>query len=205
MKSSRLLRIVGLMLGTGLATAGGTGAWAGPTLEFDVPGYAGQTVPTGINDSGLIVGTLAPTFASVFNAQTYLKLDVQAGDVGFVGSVGNFTTFSAPGASGTFASGVNNAGEVVGTYQVGAGASAVTHGFTYQNGAFTTIDAPGATSTAVGGVNNLGQLVGNYTNAQGTFGFVDTNGVFQTIPAPPAPTTTFVNGQVVGTPGFLSP
>ena len=65
--------------------------------------------------------------------------------------------------------GVNNYDEVVGTYTVGSGTSAVMHGFTWtpQHG-FTTVDDPhGIGTTTINGVNDHGQLVGFYVDSAG--------------------------------------
>ena len=86
-----------------------------------------------------------------------------------------FISLAVPGASSTMALGVNNADEVVGTYTVGSGDSAVMHGFTWtpQHG-FSTVDDPhGAGTTTINGVNDFGQLVGFYVDANGnTDGFL---------------------------------
>jgi hypothetical protein len=114
---------------------------------------------TSINDSGDIAGNI--------------------GSDGFLLTHGGrFITLSAPGASSTMALGVNNYDEVVGTYTVGSGSSAVMHGFTWtpQHG-FTTVDDPhGAGTTTINGVNDHGQLVGFYTTDNGniTNGFLAT-------------------------------
>src|SRR5580700_900495 len=80
-----------------------------------------------------------------------------------------FISLAVPGASSTMALGVNNSDEVVGTYTVGSGSSAVMHGFTWtpQHG-FSTIDDPhGIGTTTLNGVNGFGQLVGFYVDANG--------------------------------------
>jgi hypothetical protein len=104
-----------------------------------------------------------------------------AGNIGSDGFLltrgGHFITLSAPGASATMALGVNNFDEVVGTYSVGSGTSAVMHGFTWtpQHG-FTTVDDPhGIGTTTINGVNDHGQLVGFYVDgANNTDGFLAT-------------------------------
>ena len=50
---------------------------------------------------------------------------------GFLKTGGTFINLAVPGASSTMALGVNDHDEVVGTYTVGTGSSAVTHGFTW--------------------------------------------------------------------------
>jgi hypothetical protein len=88
-----------------------------------------------------------------------------------------FISLAVPGASSTMALGVNNSDEVVGTYTVGSGSSAVMHGFTWtpQHG-FSTVDDPhGLGTTTINGVNDFGQLVGFYVDANGnTDGFLAT-------------------------------
>jgi probable HAF family extracellular repeat protein len=86
---------------------------------------------------------------------------------------GRTLTIAMPGASATQAFGLNDAGEVVGTYTTGTGNNAVTHGFTWMNGKFTTVNYPMASSTTINGVNDEGDIVGFYTDAKGnTDGFV---------------------------------
>ena len=90
---------------------------------------------------------------------------------------GQFIDLAAPGAASTMALGVNARNEVVGTYTVGSGSSAVMHGFTWtpQHG-FSTVDDPhGAGTTTINGVNDFGQLVGFYVDGNGnTDGFLAT-------------------------------
>jgi hypothetical protein len=86
---------------------------------------------------------------------------------------GRFITLAFPGATMTQAFGVNDSDEVVGTYTMGSGNSAVTHSFTWWNGKFAIVDIPGASSTSINGINDEGDLVGFYTDAKGnTDGFV---------------------------------
>jgi len=86
---------------------------------------------------------------------------------------GKFTTLAYPGATATQAFGLNDSGEVVGTYTTGSGNAAVTHGFTWRAGKWASFNINGASSTAINGVNNEGDLVGFYTDAKGnTDGFL---------------------------------
>jgi hypothetical protein len=82
---------------------------------------------------------------------------------------GQFTDLVAPGASSTMALGVNDNDEVVGTYTVGSGSSAVMHGFTWTpRGGFQTVDDPhGMGTTTINGVNDAGDLVGFYVDSAG--------------------------------------
>ena len=80
-----------------------------------------------------------------------------------------FTTLNVPGASETQAFGINNAGQVVGTF---ANSGSGSHGFINTGGTFTTLDVPGASGTGAGGINNAGQVVGFFRDSSGQHGFV---------------------------------
>jgi hypothetical protein len=135
----------------------------------------------GINDSGQIVGT------------------------NFILNGGNLTTLSVPGAIVTLAYGINNAGQVVGSYYDGT----TDHGFLLSGGTYTTINVPSADRTEVRGINNLGQIVGEYYNVLLAGGgykyenvFLYGGGIFTTIDDP-AGTDTVLSGindqgQIVG-------
>jgi probable HAF family extracellular repeat protein len=61
------------------------------------------------------------------------------GNSGFLLSGGSFTTLTVPGASQTYAYGINNAGQIVGYYK---GSDRMAHGFLLSGGSYTTIDLP---------------------------------------------------------------
>ena len=88
---------------------------------------------------------------------------------GFLLSHGKLIDLAVKGASSTMALGVNNLDEVVGTYTVGSGSSAVMHGFTWTaKHGFTPVDDPhGIGTTTINGVNDKGQLVGFYVDSAG--------------------------------------
>jgi|HubBroStandDraft_6_1064221.scaffolds.fasta_scaffold01122_12 YVTN family beta-propeller protein len=93
-----------------------------------------------------------------------------------------FLTVDVPGAASTLVLGINNAGQMVGSY---TDASSVTHGFSLTGGVFTTIDFPGATLTEAVGINNVGEIVGSYNDSQGVgHGFLLSNGTFTSITDP---------------------
>jgi len=76
----------------------------------------------------------------------------------------NYTTIDDPGATqGTVASGINDAGQIVGTYLTGAGV----HGFVDSGGTFTTLDDPSGIKTFATGINSAGHIVGYYTDSGG--------------------------------------
>jgi hypothetical protein len=103
----------------------------------------------------------------------------------------NLTTIIDPNAPliccidhDTLAAGINNSGEIVGSYYAGG-----FKGFIDNNGNFTTINNPNGGNTFLNGINDLGQIVGY----SGNDGFVDTNGTFTTVDDPDA-TSTVVSG-----------
>ena len=114
-----------------------------------------------------------------------------------------FTTFDV-GSRFTAASGNNDLGQIVGTYDNGG----PSHGFfTPNNGAtFTTIDIPGAFQTAASKINNTNWIVGNYDDLSfNEHGYVTPDlGVTHITIDPPGTTFTDANGvnnagQIVGT------
>jgi hypothetical protein len=88
---------------------------------------------------------------------------------GFLKIGRTFIDLAVPGASSAMALGVNDHDEVVGTYTVGSGSTAVMHGFTWKPGhGFTTVNDPnGVNTTTINGVNDAGDLVGFYVDAAG--------------------------------------
>jgi probable HAF family extracellular repeat protein len=134
---------------------------------------ASQTSLSGINASGRIAGGHS---YSVGFSQYYYS---------FVYNGNTFTTVAGPN-SGAGATGINDAGQVVGLFSDSTG----THGFLNTNGALTTINDPDATvsngtsATEALGLNNAGQIVGIFFSAGSWNGFLDTNGTFTTINDP---------------------
>jgi probable HAF family extracellular repeat protein len=92
---------------------------------------------------------------------------------------------------GDQASGVNNAGAVVGV--------AGSYGYLYYNGSYTTLADPLGTYTKAQGINDAGQIVGYYLDSSGAFasGFVYTDGVYTTLSVP-----SFLAGQNIFTRGI---
>ena len=120
----------------------------------------------------------------------------------FASPIYSFTTIDVPGASETFAEGINNSGQIVGSFNVFS--TLMTHGFLDINGSFITIDFPGVTgATNAYGINNTGQIVGAFSGTGGLAqGFLDTGGSFSNIDVPGATATIprGINdsGQIVG-------
>src|SRR4051812_28330883 len=88
-----------------------------------------------------------------------------------------FTQIDYPGSLSTDARGINNDGDIVGSYDS-------SHGYLLSGGIFTTIDRPGALETRLKGINNAGQIVGTYNNE--AHSFVLSGGTFTTIDFPGA-------------------
>jgi probable HAF family extracellular repeat protein len=105
-----------------------------------------------------------------------------------------FTTLDDPSASKgtTEASGINDAGQIVGTFSDSKG----THGFIVSNGIFTTLDDPAATfGTFAAGINNSGTVVGSFSDAGFTFeGFIKSSGGYTTLDDPLATGDTVLQG-----------
>jgi len=112
-----------------------------------------------------------------------------------------FVTIDVPGSEGTVARGLNNSGQIVGTFTQ----ASRTLGFLYDAGTFSPIEFPGAILTNPSGINNAGQIAGFYDLDDGAnhHGFLYADGSFSTIDAPGATATQALGindlGQVVGT------
>ena len=176
--------------------------------QIDVPG-AQATLAGGINRVEQIVG--------MFCSTTTCSLDYASSSQGFlldhVG--GAFTMINFPGALGTAATAINDAGEIVGNYSVCKGSDVESkvlqppctfiqqHGFLLSGGTYTTVDPSGSIGTMLGGINNSGEISGSYIDASSkTHGFVFSSGVFTIVDYPGASGTEVygVNdkGQIVG-------
>ena len=75
-----------------------------------------------------------------------------------MGGNGVYTTIDVTGGTNTDPVGINNLGQIVGSYQDATG----THGFLFSNGIYTTIDGPLGNYTELHGINDYGQIVGFY-------------------------------------------
>jgi hypothetical protein len=145
---------------------------------IDYPGSTGTAV-SGINDAGQMVGAFATTTCG--NHPPTQCPGVQ----GFFFDGSAFTTIDFPGATDTWAHGINNAGTIVGRFIDPSGTQ---HGFLLDANGFTQIDAPGAIQTGLAGINDAGQMVGGFQDSGLTFHglFVDVDGTSATIDYPNA-------------------
>src|SRR5258708_3959725 len=94
-----------------------------------------------------------------------------------------FTTIDVAGSFGTVASGINDTGQIVGSYN---GVSINPYdGFLLSGGSYTTFDVPSAFSTHALGSNNVGQMVGGYVDRLGTsHGFLRSGSSYTTLDLP---------------------
>jgi probable HAF family extracellular repeat protein len=80
-------------------------------------------------------------------------------------SRGSYATLNDPlGVDGTFATGINDKGQIVGYYFDNRHNE---HGFLYSGGVYTTIDDPLGSGTYATGINDEGQIVGYYIVGNG--------------------------------------
>jgi len=108
-----------------------------------------------INDRGYVVGQI---------------IDAVGFAHGFLLSGGVVTTIDFPGASDTYALGINESGTVVGYWDlVDANGNVLAyHGFICNDGVIAQFDFPGSVDTSLFGVNARGELVGGCTWVTGT-------------------------------------
>jgi len=81
-------------------------------------------------------------------------------------------TISFPGAVSTGVYGINNSGDVVGSYYDGT----KLHGYVFAGNDYKTIDYPGAADTSLRNINESGKVVGWYNLDGEGFGFNETYG-----------------------------
>jgi hypothetical protein len=147
----------------------------GKITILNYPGADG-TIVLGINDFGHVVGQY---WGNLFG-QGLQRFH------GFLWKNGKYTTIDAPfsEAMATTLSGINNAGQIIGTYfHHRAGSPDINEydsevAFLYDNGNFTQLKFPGAqipfccgAETFPMDINNLGQVVGSTYDSEGNFQF----------------------------------
>src|SRR6266852_1493694 len=120
-----------------------------------------------------------------------------------------FKTIDFPGAPNSFATDLNDSGQVVGEYQYGTSFGTQRYGYLLSDSVFTSIIFPGSTWTRAVGINRYGDIVGDYiiSNGDGTpsghdFGYLLRGGVFTQIRFPNSDSTIpagiNANGDIVG-------
>ncbi len=157
--------------------------------KIDYPD-AVDTLPTGINDRGHVVG---------------YYVDARGRTHGFVWRNGRFSRVDTPRGTAATPVDINDRGEVVGLRRDAAGEM---HGFLLSDGRYTTFSAPGAQTTIPFGINDGGQIVGytaddpNRTGARGFLLADGAEGPFTPIAFPGAPRSLALGindqGHIVG-------
>jgi hypothetical protein len=195
-------QVIGISNGASPATVGfyvkggvthgfaNTGGQAGTFTTVDDPGFA-FTQLLGINHSGTTAAGYWTTDPAGLTGQL----------AGFVSGGPSFAhpTFTGinhllPMNDNSQATGVNDAGKVVGFYQLTPNSAPTFKGFEDVNGVISTIKFPGAVSTQALGINDKGSIVGDYVDSFGVMhGFLDIGGNFTTID-PTGSTSTTANG-----------
>ncbi len=100
--------------------------------------------PEGVNKFGTIVGSYSDSANKLH---------------GFLYHAGTYVSLNFPGAFGTSALGINDAGQIVGWYVLRG--TYGSRGFIYSNGQYSTVLVNGAPSISVNAVNNLGHIYGD--------------------------------------------
>jgi hypothetical protein len=177
MKSKRAFELLVVTLAMGAISAAQTFT----SHPIRIPGGSNVLV-TGINDSGEMVANYTDSGGSAHCVMISGSTRTQIVDPNEVGT--------GPG-KGTSCWGINNAGEIVGSY------SAVTwgNGFTYSAGTYADVIVPSATAgTTAYGLNNMGQIVGSYADNTGQYGFLYTvsSGTYTSLTVPGATATLAV-------------
>jgi len=186
--------------------------------NFDFP-FADFTDAFKLNNSGTLVGQYATNFP--------VHGFVLSGAMGLTGppSPCQFLSFDYPDSRNSAALGINNAGQIAGSYRLrgnpgrhgflatptvgGNGAQnnacQETASFSTRHGAsFESFDFPGSTNTQATAITPAGEIVGRYSSADGRqHGFVLHDGVFTPVDVPGATFSTDVawvnaSGEIVG-------
>ena len=113
----------------------------------------------------------------------------------------SFQTIDFPGAQTTVLNGINNRGQIVGSFYLPNGH---THGLALQQGIFKAFSYPGAVTSALTRINDNGTVIGFYFSGTSDVYFMLTSGNTLTTLAYPGALFTYANdlnnhGQVVGT------
>jgi hypothetical protein len=153
----------------GFAQTGGT------FTVVDEPGGS-FTQLLGINKGGTTAAGYFTTDPTGLTLQTAM---IAEGGPSFLGAIFVDINPLLPANFNSQATGVNDAGTVVGFYQDAMGNSTA---FTDNSGAITSFSFPGAVSTQALGINDLGEIVGDYVDSGLVMhGFLDNAGVFTTL------------------------
>ncbi|MGA2061996.1 MAG: hypothetical protein ABSG67_16035 [Thermoguttaceae bacterium] len=117
-------------------------------VEYSVT-YMGNFVPTGINNSGDVIGNSSAESGA---SQAVLY------------SNGILTNLKTLGGPENWAFGINNNGQIVGVSEITDGPF---HAFLYDKGQMNDLGTFGGASSDADGINNDGQIAANYETADG--------------------------------------
>lgn len=160
----------------------------GAFQEIDFPG-ADETFPAAVNDKGVIVGSMQNSTGvhgfEFVNGQ-FSIVDCPNGNESFVNGINNAgdlvlscgaagsyefapargfvpVVFPAAILGGTAANGINNLGDIIGSY---IGNDGGRHGFLLSAGSPSTIEPMGSTFAVADGINDQGEITGFYNDNQ---------------------------------------
>jgi hypothetical protein len=102
--------------------------------------------------------------------------------MGFIYSNGHYTRLFIPGSGGGVASGLNNIGDVVGSFDD----NGVTKGFVDSEGKYRTVYVPGSSYTDTSGINDSGTISGRFETGSGIKGFLYSGGSYTKLSIPGA-------------------
>ena len=142
---------------------------------IDVPGAGplNGSIATGINDTGVIVGTFT-TEGTDFRSH------------GFILSDQTLTSFDVPDSSTTQLGGINNLGQISGRYFPAPGL-VIARGFVKEGESYTYFSFPDAQSpagTSPSDINDAGQIVGEVLTGTGFEGFLFESNTFRIVRLP---------------------
>lgn len=169
----------------------------GSFTPFDYPNTKDATLATGINNNGEVVGFYYDKTKGCDGNPAH----------GFVrNNDGSFLLFTYPGAHQTYANGINDKKEVVGTY---VDCDGLARGFMLRpDGTFSPLDYPEAASTIPTGINNSGETIGYWRDPKfGDRGFLrKADGTFMAIMPDPStyarPKSINSRGDIIGDSGL---
>jgi hypothetical protein len=162
----------------------------------------GKTLTT-LDDPDASPGTTGATGVNLNGALSVVGnyVDPKNGTVaGFLYQGGKFSNVQSPnGATYVSPSGINEKGDIVGTY---LNAANISHGFLLKSGKIQTLTAPGAIATAAAGINNDGDIIVNWQDSNGTYYAGLYNGNTYTVQGVPGATMTIA--EAINTAGDTS-